>query len=58
MGLFREVGRRVEQFKRDATEAAREEADDEDDESDVERANPEESRPNSDVNDEDEVDGP
>jgi hypothetical protein len=55
MGLFREVGRRVEQFKQDATEAAREEGDDEDDEAEVERADPGESRSDSDV---DEVDEP
>lgn len=35
MGLFREVGRRIEQFKQDAEEAAEEETD-EDEESEIE----------------------
>ena len=35
MGLFREAGRRIEQFKQDAEEAAEEETD-EDEESEIE----------------------
>lgn len=42
MGLFREVGRRVEQFKQDATAAAEEETDEEADGSDAEEETDEE----------------
>lgn len=53
MGLFREAGRRIEQFKRDATEAADETTDDADDDPDpeVERAEGDESRSESDGDD-------